>query len=237
MLIALIFCTVQTFYTLDKNIRRIDRDVQLVGSTYFATAAFLPMPLLALNAILPKPKPSSGVEKFGEGRFRTKIYILLFSSFILTFGAAFRAGIAYVPRPRNNPAWYHSKACFYIFNFAIEIVVVALYAVVRVDKRFHIPNGSKGPGDYLGKKDGEKVGEERKPGFLDRINTEEQFYGGEESNEEGDSKRNRRTKDLEMGDASATNHQSAGAQNSGIKSENVEPKSLEKSLETPGDKD
>jgi hypothetical protein len=28
MLVALIFCTVQSFYTLDYNIRRIDRDVQ-----------------------------------------------------------------------------------------------------------------------------------------------------------------------------------------------------------------
>ncbi|KAI9051645.1 hypothetical protein LZ554_004687 [Drepanopeziza brunnea f. sp. 'monogermtubi'] len=184
MLIALIFCTVQSFYTLDSNIRRIDRDVQLVGSTYFAATAFLPLPLLALSFLLPGP----GVEKFGEGRFRTKIYILLFSSFILAFGAAFRAGIAYVPRPRNDPAWYHSKACFYVFNFTIEIMVVALFAVIRVDKRFHVPDGSRGPGDYAGRKgrggntwtEEENVdAPEHQMGFLDRINTEEETFGFE----------------------------------------------------------
>ncbi|EKD20033.1 hypothetical protein MBM_01985 [Drepanopeziza brunnea f. sp. 'multigermtubi' MB_m1] len=184
MLIALIFCTVQSFYTLDSNIRRIDRDVQLVGSTYFAATAFLPLPLLALSFLLPRP----GVEKFGEGRFRTKIYILLFSSFILALGAAFRAGIAYVPRPRNDPAWYHSKACFYVFNFTIEIIVVALFAVIRVDKRFHVPDGSRGPGDYAGRKgrggnmwtEEENVdASEHQRGFLDRINTEEETFGFE----------------------------------------------------------
>lgn len=239
MLSALIFCTVEGFYTLDMNIRRIDRDVQLVGSTYFAVAAFLPMPLLALNAILPKPKTSSGVEKFGEGRFRTKVYIILFSSFILTLGAAFRSGIAYVPRPKSNPAWYHSKACFYIFNFTIEVVVVALYAGIRVDKRFHIPNGSKGPGDYLGKEgeegeEGDKVGVERKPSFLDRINTEEQFFGGEESNEEGDSKTNGRTRDLELGNASVAKNHPTAVSNSEVRSKDLEKP---KSLEAPGDKE
>ncbi|PBP28189.1 hypothetical protein BUE80_DR000928 [Diplocarpon rosae] len=201
MLIALIFCTVQSFYTLDTNIRRADRDVQLVGSTYFAVAAFLPLPLLALNFILPKPRSTPRVEKFGAGRFRTKILILLFSSFILTFAAAFRAGIAYVPRPRNNPAWYHSKACFYVFNFAIEVVVVALYAGIRVDKRFHVPNASHGPGDYLGRKQGGGKGvavdqEGEKQGFLDRINTEERMFDGDiEANEGAGGGAN----DLEMG--------------------------------------
>ncbi|KAG4436428.1 hypothetical protein IFR05_008083 [Cadophora sp. M221] len=196
LLIALIFCTVQAFYTLDTNIRRIDRDIQLVGATYFAVAAFLPIPLLALNFLIPRPKSTTSssthrVDKFGSGRFRTKIYILLFSSAILTFGAAFRAGIAYVPRPRSDPAWYHSKACFYIVNFAVEIVVVALYAVMRVDKRFHVPDGSKGPGDYRGTKEegrGEESGEASK-GFLGGINTEEEAFGeaeGEDEEKKGD---------------------------------------------------
>ena len=163
MLAALITCTVQSFYTLSHNTRRIDRDVQLVGATYFTVAAFLPVPLVLLRVVL--PKKSEHVEKFGEGRFRTKIWILLFSSLILTLGAAFRVGIAYAPRPVTDPAWYHSKACFYIFNFTVEIIVVALYAIVRVDKRFHVPNGSHAPGDYSA---GQKS-EREKESFLDGV--------------------------------------------------------------------
>jgi hypothetical protein len=171
MLIALVTCTVQSFYTLDHNIRRIDRDVQLVGGTYFSVAAFLPIPLLFLRVIIPDRPP---IEKFGHGRFRTKILILAFSSALLTLGAAFRAGINYVPRPSAHPAWYHSKACFYIFNFTIEIIIVGLYAIIRVDKRFHIPDGSHGPGDYIGIS---KKEAERRPSFADRVLDEEQVFG------------------------------------------------------------
>lgn len=174
LLIALITATVQSFYTLNPRTRSIDRTVQLVGSTYFAVASFLPLPLLAINYILPT---QTRVEKFGEGRFRTKVWILILSSILLTFGAAFRAGIAYVPRPVAHPAWYHSKAVFYCINFLIEIVVVALFAVIRVDKRFIIPNGSKGPGDYTGTKEGVEL--ERSSSWGDRINDEEETFDGE----------------------------------------------------------
>ncbi|KAJ4245857.1 hypothetical protein NW757_009712 [Fusarium falciforme] len=66
----------------------------------------------------------------------------------LAFGAGFRAGTSYVTRPITDPAWFHHKACFYIVNFAIEIIVVYSYALSRFDRRFFIPNGSSGPGDY-----------------------------------------------------------------------------------------
>jgi Protein of unknown function (DUF3112) len=171
MLIALITCTVQTFYTLSPNIRRIDRDVQLVGGTYFAVAAFLPIPLMFLRIIIPDRPP---IEKFGHGRFRSKIFILLFSSVLLTLGASFRAGTNYVPRLSAHPAWYNSKQCFYLFNFTIEIIVVALYAVVRIDKRFHIPDGSHGPGDYIGIS---KSGAARRTSLADRILDESQVFG------------------------------------------------------------
>lgn len=175
MLIALITCTLQSFYTLSRNTRRIDRDVQLVGGTYFAFAAFLPILLMAINYLL--PRPNTRVDKFGTGRFRSKVFIVLFVAFILTLGAAFRAGIAYVPRPANDPAWYHSKACFYIFNFSIDIIVVYIYAAVRVDKRFHVPNGAHGPGSYA--QDGVKKEQEnpQSPATLaERILSEEELF-------------------------------------------------------------
>ena len=90
------------------------------------------------------------------------------------------------PRPREDPAWYQSKACFYIFNFTVEIIgmylaycstltrdqtemliqdlVIFLYIVVRVDKRFWVPNGSHGAGDYS-----REDGAQEKEGIEDRI--------------------------------------------------------------------
>lgn len=39
-----------------------------------------------------------------------------------------------------------------MFNFGLEAVVVWLYVLVRVDRRFYIPDGSKAPAGYLGEK-------------------------------------------------------------------------------------
>lgn len=183
LIVAVITCTVQSFYTLSTNTRRIDRDVQLVVMTALAAAAFLPIPLILLSIILPR---RTRVEKFGVGRFRTKVLVLLFSSTILSLGASFRAGTGYEARPANDPAWYDSKACFYLFNFTIEITVVYLYAVIRVDKRFHVPNKSRGPGDYS------RVGQvkrpeqsfpesEKRPTLADRVLSEEEVFDDQPS--------------------------------------------------------
>jgi hypothetical protein len=146
MLVMVITATVQSYYTLNPNTLKIDRDLQLTAGTYLMVVAFLPIPMTVLGLIVPR---KTRVEKFGSGRWRTKVQILLASATLLTLGAAFRAGTNFKnPRPANDPAWYQAKWCFYFFNFTVEIVVVYLYALVRVDRRFHIPNGSKGPGDY-----------------------------------------------------------------------------------------
>ena len=90
------------------------------------------------------------MQKFGQGRFRNKIYILLLAATLLCLGATFRVGTNYkTPRPRTDPPGYFSKVCFYIFNFVVEIIVILLYIIVRVDRRFWIPNGSHAAGDYL----------------------------------------------------------------------------------------
>ncbi|KAG7005229.1 hypothetical protein G7Y79_00021g050960 [Physcia stellaris] len=153
-LIMLITSVVQSFYTLNSNTRRIDRDILLYGQTVFTVIGFLPIPLVIGGLIIPR---KTRVEKFGSGRFRTKIAILLTSTTLLCLGAAFRAGTNYLtPRPATNPAWYHSKACFYLFNFTVEIIVILLYVVVRVDQRFWVPNGARAAGDYSRKAADEK---------------------------------------------------------------------------------
>lgn len=150
MLAMVITATVQSFYTLNPHIKRIDRDLQLTASTYLLFISFLPIPMVVFGLIVPR---KTRLEKFGSGRWRSKITILLASAFLLCLGAAFRSATAYKnPRPRNDPAWYHAKWCFYFFNFVIETIVIYLYLLVRVDRRFHIPNGSKGPGDYSSQK-------------------------------------------------------------------------------------
>ncbi|KAI5463261.1 hypothetical protein BGZ63DRAFT_380952 [Mariannaea sp. PMI_226] len=144
-LIMIITAVVYSFYTIDPTTRLELRKVQLTSITYLAILAFLPIPIVALCLALPRKTP---MDKFGQGRMRTKVRLLLFTSTLLTLGAGFRAGVAYQIRPATDPAWYHHKACFYVFNYVIELIVVYTYALSRFDKRFHIPDGSSGPGDY-----------------------------------------------------------------------------------------
>lgn len=149
ILIMVITTTVQSFYTLNSNTRRIDRDVQLAAASFLTFICFLPLPLVILTVIVQR---KTRLEKFGIGRWRTKVRILLASTALLTLGAAFRCGTAFeTPRPRDNPAWYNAKWCYYFFNFVIEVIVIYLYILVRVDRRFHVPNGSKRAGDYSGR--------------------------------------------------------------------------------------
>ena len=170
-LIMLITATVQSFFTLNHNTRRIDHDIQLYGQTFYVFVSFLPIPLVVGGLIIPR---TTRVEKFGTGRYRSKILILMFAAVLLCLGASFRTAINYkTPRPRSDPAGYQSKACFYIFNFSIEIIVIYLYVLVRVDRRFHVPDGSKKQGDYSRGRAGEKLGEEAPVG---RIMSEEEVF-------------------------------------------------------------
>jgi hypothetical protein len=151
-LLMIIAASIQQFFTLNENTLRIDRNLQLTGQTYFAVFCLAPIVLVFISLVLPR----RGTEKFGAGRLRNNIAILLFSVIVLSAGAIFRCATAWLPPdPLRNAQgqftptpWYYSKACFYIFNFTTEIIVVIFYAVTRVDLRFHIPNKSKGPGAY-----------------------------------------------------------------------------------------
>ena len=174
MLIMVIIATVQSFYTLNIHTKIIDADLQRTASTYLMLISFLPIPIVILGLILPR---QTRVEKFGSGRWRTKIRILLASSVLLCLGASFRTGTAFRnPRPKDDPAWYHAKWCFYFFNFTLEIIVVYLYLILRIDQRFHIPDKSHGPGDYNKDRRDRLQEVDERPTSTRRIMSEEEVF-------------------------------------------------------------
>ncbi|KAI1915132.1 hypothetical protein LOZ39_002996 [Ophidiomyces ophidiicola] len=142
-LIMVIVATVQSFYTLNANTRRIDRNLQLYGGSYTTFISFLPLPILVFLFLTSRPGQPQPGESFGAGSWGAKGVIVGAASVLLTLGAGFRLGIAAMPpRPLSHPAWYHHKVCFYIFNFSLEAIVVYLYLLGRVDQRFFVPDGS-----------------------------------------------------------------------------------------------
>ncbi|MCJ1458902.1 hypothetical protein MMC28_009278 [Mycoblastus sanguinarius] len=198
-LIMLIISVVQQFYTLNNNTKRIDHDIQLYGQTFYAVVSFLPILLVIGGLVIPR---KTRVEKFGSGRYRTKIVILLTSTFLLCLGASFRAGVNYAggKRPISDPAGYQSKACLYIFQFTVEIIVILLYIIVRVDRRFYVPDHSKGPGDYSRSKEENSSEETRGEGRLERIiSPEEEVFDDMSPEQLIQHDENEKTKDEEKG--------------------------------------
>lgn len=181
-LAMLITAVVQSFYTLRPRTRQIDRDIQLYGMTLFAIIAFLPIPLVGIALILGKTSSSGRkVEKFGQGRHRTKIAVLLLGATLCCLGASYRAGTSWlhpVSMREPEPARFH-RGWFYFMNFGLEILIVYMYAIMRVDLRFWIPDGAKGPGSYRMKHEWEeehaagRVSDEESLGETERKESDE----------------------------------------------------------------
>jgi hypothetical protein len=154
-LIMLILVNIWQFFTLNATKLHVFRALQLTGQTYFTIFCFAPVVLVLVSVLIPRTE----VEKFGAGRLRANITILLVATIVLTTGQLFRCVVTWIPQtPLRNAAgqpvdepWYLHKACFYVFNFVTEMVVIIMFAVVRVDLRFHVPNGSRMSGDYSGR--------------------------------------------------------------------------------------
>lgn len=140
-LVMVITATVLSFYTLNVRTRAIARDIQLGAITYLLFISTLPLLLLAVAFLPPRDRYE---RDFGEGGMGSKAVIVLTSTLLCVLIAGFKTGVAWEPpRPINNPAWYHSKAAFYVFNFTLEILALSVLTFTRVDKRLYVPKVEK----------------------------------------------------------------------------------------------
>ncbi|KAJ6110953.1 hypothetical protein N7486_003188 [Penicillium sp. IBT 16267x] len=147
-LIMVITAVVLMAYTLNPSVQQKCRDVELAALTYLLVFNCLPALHVAAAVLLPK---SQNEEIFGQGSSRSQVLIVTVSAIFCMMIAGFKSGVTWSPvRPVTNPAWYDSKACFYVFNFTFEIITLSILTFSRIDKRFWIPNGSTKPGDYTG---------------------------------------------------------------------------------------
>lgn len=174
VLIMVVVANVHSSFTLDVETKMRERDVLRFAVVYLAVLAFLPIPIVVTAVLWPRGADQK-IDKFGQGRMRTKVGLLLFTASLLSLGAWFRAGITFVPRLVGEPvAWYHSRPAFYCFNFVVELLVVFSYVVARFDRRFHVPDGSDGPGSY------------GRGAVFGGINKEEDVFGSGEEGRERD---------------------------------------------------
>lgn len=147
--ILVITFTVLGYYTRDSSLLTAVRDVQLAASTYILVFATLPYLLIAVAYLSPQAG-NALTETFGRASLEYKTVILLILTSVILLAQGFKYGIAWLPaRPMSDSPWYDSKACFFCFGFMLEIIWMILALSVRVDKTFHVPNGSSKRKSYL----------------------------------------------------------------------------------------
>jgi hypothetical protein len=147
-LIMVITATVIMFYTLNPHTIQACIDCQRAATIFLFFLTTTPLLLLAASFLL--PRSGAREETFGVGTVNGKAVLLVATACLAVTISGFKLGTTWEsPRPMNDPAWYHSKAAFYCFGFMLEIMILGIYVVGRVDKRFHIPNGSAKRRSYM----------------------------------------------------------------------------------------
>lgn len=147
-LIMVITATVIMFYTLNPQTIQACIDCQRAATIYLFILTTVPLLLLAAAFLL--PRSSAREETFGVGTVNGKAALLAATACLAATISGFKLGTTWEsPRPMNDPAWYHSRAAFYCFGFMLEITILGIYVFARVDKRFHVPNGSGKRRSYM----------------------------------------------------------------------------------------
>ncbi|KAK1598287.1 uncharacterized protein LY79DRAFT_666057 [Colletotrichum navitas] len=150
LLIVCLICAISSFiagfYTLVPQELHDCHLVQLFASTVFAIIALLPIPIALFAAFYPGLRCP---EPFGYGSLTAKIVIVLTAATLLAIGAIYICAANYAVRPVWFPGWWQYKVCYYIFLYALELLVVLLYTLSRFDLRFHIPDGACKAGDFV----------------------------------------------------------------------------------------
>lgn len=138
-LARVIVAVVVALYTLDGHTRDICRDIELAALTYLLVITCLPVIHVFLSITLPANKDA---EYFGRGSMKSKMIVSRISGLLCMLLAGFKAGATWSPPGSlRDPAWYDSKACFYVFNFTLEVLILSLLTFSRIDQRFFVPDG------------------------------------------------------------------------------------------------
>jgi hypothetical protein len=139
-LFMLIYAGVHSAYTDNRVVGESLRKVILAGGTFNTIIAIMPLPMLFLGVIIPKRVRT---EKFGQGRFRVKVAVLLTSSSLLTLRALWGTISAYkTPVLLSEPIpWYYRKEYFYTVQLLTELIVVYMFIFVRINRIFYTPDG------------------------------------------------------------------------------------------------
>ncbi|KAI7645930.1 hypothetical protein KC318_g19707 [Hortaea werneckii] len=149
-IILVIAFTILNYFTLNSDLVNIAMWIQRAGILYMLLFNLIGPVLVLLSLILPRLREFATPDNFGiRSTMASKYVVLGVTMFFTLFIVGFRMGTAWADaRPAFDPAWWESKAAYYIIEYGFEVVIVYWLMLVRFDQKFWIPNKSHGPGDY-----------------------------------------------------------------------------------------
>lgn len=148
ILVVIPFGVASGYFKPTTEISRICVWVTKAGVLIFFLFTMIPFALYLLAVFLPPPTDCLP-ENFGTGSMQSKLIITGVCMFFTIFISGFRFGVTWAPfRPLSKPAWYDSRAAFYVIELGFELIIAYTLLFVRFDRRFWVPNGSTKPGDY-----------------------------------------------------------------------------------------
>ncbi|KAK2054611.1 hypothetical protein LY76DRAFT_628819 [Colletotrichum caudatum] len=139
--------TIVSFFSVgDADRLELADDLLKFGISWNTVLATFPVLVVSGCLCVPGPAP----EKFGTGSLRVKVALLYAGALLMITGHSIRMYALFNKELPGTKSIAYSKAVFYTTGFMFELLVIALYAMLRVDERFYIRDGSSGPGDYSG---------------------------------------------------------------------------------------
>lgn len=140
----ILFASLEFFYDAPATLRLI-RDFSFFGYYLGLFLCVFPVVCVPFALLVPSAAPP---EPFGKGLLATKVAFLGFVSMLLLIGKFVNVmGIMFL-YPADAPGVIDNKILFYVTGFLLEIIVLAMYAFLRVDLMFHVPDKCTGPGQY-----------------------------------------------------------------------------------------
>ncbi|KAK1830947.1 hypothetical protein QBC39DRAFT_408934 [Podospora conica] len=166
-LVMVVSASAESFFLDDEDALRRAGNVQKVSAVVLVFLAAAPVGFVGV------------VGRWGRGlgeRGRARRALVVGVAVLLVLEVGFRCGVAFEEREVDRPGWMHSRAAYYCFVFAVEVVVLGMFLMAMVDPKFR-----EGPrdGGLEGRTDGleEKRGGGWVDGLMRRINSRRDVFG------------------------------------------------------------
>ncbi|KAK1773979.1 hypothetical protein QBC45DRAFT_59270 [Copromyces sp. CBS 386.78] len=134
-LVMVITSLVDSYHVHTDFVAQQGRAVHLAALTMLTVLAFSPVIFAAVGHVFRDTGQISSSEE-EKRRYKVRLWLVLASALLMTLDVGYECGVAYARRPVNRPGRWHHRAALYSSDYFLELLMVLIFALARVDGRF-----------------------------------------------------------------------------------------------------